>query len=84
MQDMEWMPRFGTVEKLATLLAKVKDTRCWDVLQVTEEVGEARVEGWREKGKWAWKNVETAWEANGQEESVNDHQQEELAGAMAA
>jgi hypothetical protein len=44
------------------LLAKVKDTRCWDVLQIAEEVGEKRVEGWREKGKWAWKNAENAWE----------------------
>jgi hypothetical protein len=84
MQDMEWMPRFGTVEKLATLLAKVKDTRCWDVLQVAEEVGEARVEGWREKGKWAWKNVETAWENHDREESGEEHQQRELAGAVAA
>jgi hypothetical protein len=63
MQPLEWMPRFGTVEKLATLLAKVRDTRCWDVLQIAEEVGEKRVEGWREKGKWAWKNAEEAWEA---------------------
>jgi hypothetical protein len=62
MQPLEWMPRFGTLEKLATLLAKVKDTRCWDVLQIAEEVGETRVEGWREKGKWAWKNAENAWE----------------------
>jgi len=64
MQPLEWMPRFGTLEKLATLLAKVRDTRCWDVLQIAEEVGEKRVEGWREKGKWAWKNVEDAWVAN--------------------
>ena len=63
MQPLEWMPRFGTLEKLATLLAKVRDTRCWDVLQIAEEVGEKRVEGWREKGKWAWKNSEDAWEA---------------------
>jgi hypothetical protein len=63
MQPLEWMPRFGTLEKLATLLAKVRDTRCWDVLQIAEEVGEKRVEGWREKGKWAWKNAENAWEA---------------------
>ena len=75
MQDMEWMPRFGTVEKLATLLAKVKDTRCWDVLQVAEEVGEARVEGWREKGKWAWKNVETAWESHDHEKSDDNPRQ---------
>jgi hypothetical protein len=35
------------------------------VLQIAEEVGEERVEGWREKGKWAWKNAEDAWEAKG-------------------
>jgi hypothetical protein len=63
MQPLQWMPRFGTLEKLSTLLAKVRDTRCWDVLQIAEEVGEKRVEGWREKGKWAWKNAEDAWEA---------------------
>ena len=51
---------------------------------MAEEVGEARVEAWKEKGKWAWKNAETAWEAHGHEESVNEHQQEELAGATAA
>jgi hypothetical protein len=63
MQPLEWMPRFGTLEKMATLLARVRDTRCWDVLQIAEEVGEKRVEGWMEKGKWAWKNAEDAWEA---------------------
>jgi hypothetical protein len=84
MQDMEWMPRFGTVEKLATLLAKLGDTRCWDVLQVAEEVGEARVEGWREKGKWAWKNVEGAWEGPEREVSGGDGQGGEVEGSMAA
>jgi hypothetical protein len=84
MQDMEWMPRFGTVEKLATLLAKLKDTRCWDVLQIAEEVGEARVEGWREKGKWAWKNVEGAWEGPEHEMDGGDGQEGELEGLMAA
>jgi hypothetical protein len=84
MQDMEWMPRFGTVEKLATLLAKLGDTRCWDVLQVAEEVGEARVEGWREKGKWAWKNVEGAWEGPEREVNGGDGQGGKLEGSMAA
>lgn len=84
MQDMEWMPRFGTLEKLATLLAKMKDTRCWDVLQVAEEVGEARVEGWREKGKWAWKNVEGAWEGPDREEKGGDLQWGEIGGVVAA
>jgi hypothetical protein len=82
MQDMEWMPRFGTVEKLAMLLAKMKDTRCWDVLQIAEEVGEARVEGWREKGKWAWKNVEGAWEKHDDEESGGDLQWGEIGGVV--
>jgi hypothetical protein len=70
------------VEKLAMLLAKMKDTRCWDVLQIAEEVGEARVEGWREKGKWAWKNVEGAWEKHGDEESGGDLQWGEIGGVV--
>lgn len=81
---MEWMPRFGTVEKLATLLAKLKDTRCWDVLQAAEDVGNARVEGWREKGKWAWKNVEDAWEGYAHEASVGNVSDPEAGAMMAA
>lgn len=65
MQPLGWMPRFGTVEKLATQLAGVRDTRCWDILQMAGDVGEARIEGWREKGRWAWVNVERAWEKAG-------------------
>lgn len=82
MQPMEWMPRFGTVEKLATLLAKSKDTRCWDVLQTSEEVGERRIEGWREKGKWAWKNVEEAWEAAGGDSDEGDMRFGERGGLL--
>lgn len=63
MQPLEWMPRFGTVEKLATQLATVRDKRCWDVLQMAEDVGEAKIVGWRDKGQWAWHNVERAWNA---------------------
>lgn len=56
-----WMPRFGTVERLATQLAKVGDPRCWDVLQTGEDHG-GDVEGWDAKGKWVRRNVEEAWE----------------------
>ncbi|KAK5138451.1 hypothetical protein LTR08_000037 [Meristemomyces frigidus] len=55
-----WMPRFGTVEKLATQLATVGDSRCWDVLQSGEDHGE-HVQGWEAKGKWVRRNVEDAW-----------------------
>ncbi|KAI7510223.1 hypothetical protein KC347_g4488 [Hortaea werneckii] len=56
-----WIPRFGTLERLATHLAKVGDARCWDVLQAGEDhAGE--IEGWEAKGKWVRKNVEDAWE----------------------
>ncbi|KAI6822362.1 hypothetical protein KC365_g9801 [Hortaea werneckii] len=56
-----WIPRFGTLERLATHLAKVGDVRCWDVLQAGEDhAGE--IEGWEAKGKWVRKNVENAWE----------------------
>ncbi|KAK5118753.1 hypothetical protein LTR85_007959 [Meristemomyces frigidus] len=55
-----WMPRFGTVERLATQLAKVGDVRCWDVLQAGEDSA-GEVEGWGPKGKWVRRNVEEAW-----------------------
>ncbi|KAK0275335.1 hypothetical protein LTR35_011037 [Friedmanniomyces endolithicus] len=58
-----WMPRFGTVERLALQLAKVGDGRCWDVLQAGEDHG---AKGgldlaWDRKGGWVRKNVEEAW-----------------------
>jgi pentatricopeptide repeat protein len=56
-----WMPRFGTIERLSILLAKVGDKRCWDVLQTAEDVGEEGLEGWEAKGKWTRSNVEKAW-----------------------
>lgn len=68
MQPLEWMPRFGTLEMLATQLARLRDSRCWDVLQMAEDAGADKIEGWGEKGKWAWKNVENAWDAAGGEE----------------
>ncbi|KAM0712388.1 hypothetical protein Q7P37_011483 [Cladosporium fusiforme] len=62
MQPLGWMPRFGTVEKLATQLATARDSRCWDVLQMAGDAGEEKIEGWAEKGRWAWSNVEKDWE----------------------
>ncbi|KAK1814968.1 hypothetical protein LTR12_010666 [Friedmanniomyces endolithicus] len=58
-----WIPRFGTVERLALQLAKVGDGRCWDVLQAGEDHG---AKGgldlaWDRKGGWVRKNVEEAW-----------------------
>lgn len=61
MQPLGWMPRFGTVEKLAVTLAGVGDERCWDVLQAAADAGEQGVEGWEEKGRWARRNTEVAW-----------------------
>ncbi|KAK4553696.1 hypothetical protein LTR86_009194 [Recurvomyces mirabilis] len=55
-----WMPRFGTVERLATQLARVGDARCWDVLQVGEDRG-GDLEGWEAKGKFVRRGVEEAW-----------------------
>ena len=68
------MPRFGTVERLATQLAKIGDSRCWDVLQAGEDHA-SDVEGWQAKGKWVRKNVEEAWEkarSSGGEEGASD------------
>jgi len=56
-----WMPRFGTVETLATQLASVGDGRCWDVLQAGEDCGEDGLEGWDAKGGHLRANVERAW-----------------------
>lgn len=70
MQPLGLMPRFGTVSKLATQLAKVQDSRCWDVLQLAEDAGEEKIEGWREKSKWTWANVEKAWSQAAGEGSV--------------
>ncbi|KAK3069556.1 hypothetical protein LTR53_012007 [Teratosphaeriaceae sp. CCFEE 6253] len=56
-----WMPRFGTIELLATSLAQVGDARCWDVLQAGEDHGGQAVDGWEAKKQWVRKNVEKAW-----------------------
>ncbi|KXL46733.1 hypothetical protein M433DRAFT_65294 [Acidomyces richmondensis BFW] len=56
-----WMPRFGTVEILATQLASLGDGRCWDVLQACEDCGEEGLEGWDAKGGHLRANVEKAW-----------------------
>lgn len=77
-----WMPRFGTLERLAVQLAKVGDSRCWDVLQAGED-HRLDVEGWEAKGKWVRKNVEEGWEqATGQSNAVSpaDVAHEELLG----
>lgn len=61
MQALGWMPRFGTLEDLSVQLARLGDARCWDVLQAAED-GAKKVDGWQQKGHWARKNVERAWE----------------------
>jgi len=89
-----WIPRFGTLERLATQLARVGDSRCWDVLQAGEDHG-AEIEGWGAKGKWVRRNVEEAWEKAqtdmlgdgggiGDVESVGKDKVEEKVGAVAA
>ncbi|KAK5113689.1 hypothetical protein LTR62_003316 [Meristemomyces frigidus] len=59
--SLGWMPRFGTIERLATALATARDERCWDVLQMGEDHKDV-VEGWGPKGGWVRRNVEQAWE----------------------
>ncbi|KAK5700908.1 hypothetical protein LTR97_005426 [Elasticomyces elasticus] len=61
--SLGWMPRFGTVERLAVQLAEVGDTRCWDVLQTGEDHGAkgGLEHAWEAKGKWVRRNVEEAW-----------------------
>lgn len=61
MQPLGWMPRFGTLERIAIELANVNDDRCWDVLQVAEDEG-SKVEGYEHKGKWTRAKVEKAWQ----------------------
>lgn len=61
MQPLGWMPRYGTLELLAVQLAYVGDDRCWDVLQAAEDQSE-KVEGFEQKGHFARRSVENAWE----------------------
>lgn len=61
MQPLGWIPRFGSLEMLAVALAKVRDGRCWEVLQMAEDQGE-QIEGFKNKGMWLKRNVEDAWE----------------------
>lgn len=69
-----WMPRFGTIETLARVLAQTRDRRCWDVLQAAEDRREV-VEAWDEKGKWMRRNVEEAWEKAvvAKEDDITEH-----------
>ncbi|KAK0932805.1 hypothetical protein LTR29_015607 [Friedmanniomyces endolithicus] len=82
-----WMPRFGTVERLALQLAKVGDGRCWDVLQAGEDHG---AKGgldlaWDRKGGWVRKNVEEAWSgAVGGDGAVSEGTEVASAGAASA
>lgn len=39
MESLEFKPRSGTVEKLAKVLARSEDVRCWDVLQRSIDQG---------------------------------------------
>lgn len=57
MQDLNWLPRYGTLRVLSVALAGRGDVRCWDVLQAGEDHA-ARVDGWPEKGKLVRREVE--------------------------
>jgi len=70
-RPIRWLPRFGTFERLATVLATMGDERCWDVLQTGEDEGEDGVEGWAAKGKRVRHNVEKAWKQGRQAEEDN-------------
>lgn len=86
MQPLKWMPRFGTVEQLTKHLALVRDGRCWDVLQKAQDVGEARIEGWDAKEKWARLNVEQAWDSAAHKAGEGDGlglKYDELGGVVA-
>ncbi|TKA83908.1 hypothetical protein B0A55_00190 [Friedmanniomyces simplex] len=65
--NLGWMPRLGTVERLAVQLARVGDGRCWDVLQAGEDQGAkgGMERAWEAKGKWVRRNVEEAWSGAG-------------------
>jgi pentatricopeptide repeat protein len=61
MRQLGWMPRFGTLSKLAVELAKVGDERCWDVLQAAED-NKDDVGGFVKKGQYTRRDVEIALE----------------------
>jgi pentatricopeptide repeat protein len=73
MQTQKWVPRFGTVEKLATELARVGDARCWDVVQHAEDSAD-QIGGLRQKAKQLRLGVEAAWlVSQGHIQSVQQH-----------
>ncbi|KAK6439651.1 hypothetical protein LTR95_004145 [Oleoguttula sp. CCFEE 5521] len=79
MVQLGWMPRFGTLEKLALDLGKVGDGRCWDVLQTCEERGKD-IEGWAAKEAWVKRGVEKVWA----EQQARTSAEYEGAGVLAA
>jgi hypothetical protein len=71
MRSQDWVPRFGTVEKLAVELANIGDARCWDVVQHAEDNVD-QISGLRQKAKHLRGAVEGAWlVSQGQVESVD-------------
>ncbi|KAK4504982.1 hypothetical protein PRZ48_002945 [Zasmidium cellare] len=80
MQPLGWIPRFGTLEMLAVALAKARDERCWEVLQVAEDQGE-QIEGFANKGMWLKRNVEEAWREH--ELRPGEHVDQDLEAASA-
>ncbi|KAF7194367.1 Protein Rf1, mitochondrial [Pseudocercospora fuligena] len=83
MQPLGWMPRFGTLEVLAIELASAGDDRCWDVLQVAEDEGN-KVEGFEQKGKWARRNVEQAWEKFLDEKQQQPEEEESSSSSLSS
>ena len=86
MQALGWMPRFGTIESLATSLARAGDGRCWDLLQAAKDQGE-NIETWSVKGVRAKRNVEQIWESVhgvGGGDGVGEEDERSLADVMAA
>lgn len=82
MQPAGWMPRLGTLESLAVLLAKVGDDRCWDVLQVTEDEG-TKIEGFEQRSKHVRRNVEESWHKFSQGKDADEGESEGEEGVRA-
>jgi hypothetical protein len=76
MRAQEWLPRYGTIEKLATQLAGLGDVRCWDVVQAAED-NESAVASLRQKKRFLRRDTEIAWQKSQRRDQGPDSDDEQ-------
>jgi hypothetical protein len=82
MKAQAWVPRYGTIEKLAVELANAGDERCWDVVQYAED-SINQIGGMRKKALLLRSSVEAAWMVSQGHSSSREELTEELREAQA-